>query len=559
MAPLKSWLSVLSKPNFVFILTDDQDLRLGSLDHQPLVKKHIAEQGTTFNKHYCTIALCCPSRVSLLTGKAAHNTNVTDVSQPYGGYPKFISEGLNDKYLPVWLQQAGYNTYYTGKLMNGFTISTFDSPSAAGWNGTDYLLDPQCYWYHNASMARNYGSPRYFPGNYSTDLVADAALGFLDEAIAADNPFFLGVAPIGPHAEMRPSLPNTFDLPVPADRHKYLFQDLKVPRSPSFNTLRTGGVNYLASLPELNETELAYLDLFYRRRIQSLQAVDELVEGLVNKLSEHPDVLTNTYVIYSSDNGYHIGQHRLPPGKTCNIEEDINVPFLVRGPGVAKNTSYNRPTTHTDIVPTIFQLAGISLHDDFDGEPIPVTIESQSKTTPKVEHVNVEFWGKGIAEGTISNWTSSFANNTYKHVRVVADDYDLSYTVWCTNEHELYDLKTDPYQSTNLYGSTDDVSGYSIDKLISRLDALLLTLKGCKGRVCTRPWETLHPQGNVRSLADALDSEYDHFYLSEQLKVSYSGCEAGYLTQFEGALSPLSYDNASSFPSNEQVTLRPYL
>jgi len=73
-----------SKPNFIFIITDDQDLHLNSLDYQPAVKKHFAQEGTWFKKHFCTVALCCPSRVSLLTGKAAHNTNVTDVSAPYG-------------------------------------------------------------------------------------------------------------------------------------------------------------------------------------------------------------------------------------------------------------------------------------------------------------------------------------------------------------------------------------------------------------------------------------------------------------------------------------------
>lgn len=149
------------------------------------------------------------------------------------------------------------------------------------------------------------------------------------------------------------------------------------------------------------------MDLFYRRRIQSLQAVDEIVASVVEKLSENPEVLANTYIIYTSDNGFHIGQHRLPPGKTCNIEEDINVPFVVRGPGVAKGAAYNQPTTHTDIVPTLFTLANISLHDDFDGEPIPVTTELQQQVLAKSEHVNVEFWGDGVVEGTISDWPNT--------------------------------------------------------------------------------------------------------------------------------------------------------
>lgn len=73
-----------TRPNFIFIMTDDQDLHLDSIEYQPSVQKHFKQEGTWFKKHFCTVALCCPSRVSLLTGKAAHNTNVTDVSAPYG-------------------------------------------------------------------------------------------------------------------------------------------------------------------------------------------------------------------------------------------------------------------------------------------------------------------------------------------------------------------------------------------------------------------------------------------------------------------------------------------
>src|ERR1700743_2505656 len=114
-----------SRPNIVFILTDDQDYLLNSLDYTPLTRKYLIEEGTLFTKHYCTVALCCPSRVSLWTGKAAHNTNVTDVSVPYGGYPKFVAQGLNENYLPVWLQAAGFDTYYVGKLFNAHTVDNY--------------------------------------------------------------------------------------------------------------------------------------------------------------------------------------------------------------------------------------------------------------------------------------------------------------------------------------------------------------------------------------------------------------------------------------------------
>jgi arylsulfatase A-like enzyme len=125
-----------TRPNIVFILTDDQDLHMDSLEYLPFVQKHLIQQGTFYKKQFCTIALCCPSRVSLWTGKAAHNTNVTDVSPPYGGYPKFVSQGLNDNFLPVWLQDAGYSTYYTGKLFNSHTVDNYNSPHVNGFTAS---------------------------------------------------------------------------------------------------------------------------------------------------------------------------------------------------------------------------------------------------------------------------------------------------------------------------------------------------------------------------------------------------------------------------------------
>jgi N-acetylglucosamine-6-sulfatase len=160
-------------------------------------------------------------------------------------------------------------------------------------------------------------------------------------------------------------------------------------------------------------------------------------------LSASPEVLKNTYLIYTTDNGFHIGQHRLPPGKACGIEEDVNIPFFIRGPGIPKNTTQHVPSSHTDIVPTLFHLAGIPLREDFDGEPIPVTKAMLAHNT-KSEHVNIEYWGAYPFEGNIFYGQSVLPDNTYKTVRVIGEKYNLAYTVWCTNEHELYDMTVCP-------------------------------------------------------------------------------------------------------------------
>lgn len=154
----------------------------------------------------------------------------------------------------------------------------------------------------------------------------------------------------------------------------------------------------------MNESSVAYIDDYYRARLQALQGVDEIVEQVVNQL-EDAGILDDTYIIYSSDNGFHLGQHRLPPGKECGFDEDIRVPLIVRGPGVAEGDIENTVTTHIDLAPTFLKLAGVDLRPDFDGTPIPVREgERSSDGTARHEHVAVEYWGKAIAEGEIGGF-----------------------------------------------------------------------------------------------------------------------------------------------------------
>ncbi|KKA31221.1 hypothetical protein TD95_000787 [Thielaviopsis punctulata] len=533
------------KPNIVFILTDDQDKHMDSLKYMPLLHKYLAENGTSYQKHFCTTAVCCPSRTSLWTGKLAHNTNVTDVSPPYGGYPKFVSQGFNDAYLPVWLQKAGYNTYYTGKLFNSMTIDNYNAPYPAGWNGTDFLLDPYTYLYFNATYQANHDAPKSYPGQYTTDVITEKALSLLSEAASAKAPFFVGIAPVAPHGELVEAFEGgarkvKFNPPVPAPRHAHLFPDAVVPRTPNFNPSVPSGGSWQRLLPELNATSIAYNDYFYLQRLRALQSVDELVAAVVDQL-DRDGLLDNTYVIYSSDNGFHISQHRLQPGKTCAIEEDINVPLIIRGPNVPANVTAEMVTTHIDLAPTLLRLAGAlnSTPAVFDGVPVPLSAKEQAAAKgQRHEHVTVEYWGRSIAEGKYATNISG-VYNTYKSVRIVAADesYSLSYTVWCDGSHELYDMITDAYQMANLFGrnGTIGISGIttSLAQLTARLDALLLVLKTCVGHVCTQPWDALHPHGNVRSLKDALSKRFDAFYAA-QPKVAYEYCAPGYILSAEG-------------------------
>ncbi|KAJ6036000.1 hypothetical protein N7540_000279 [Penicillium herquei] len=552
------------RPNVVFILTDDQDTHLNSLDYMPHVKRHLLDQGTHFTKHYCTTAVCCPSRATLWTGKQSHNTNITDVSPPYGGYLKFVENGFNDKYLPVWLQQAGYNTYYTGKLFNAHSVNNYDDPVPAGFTNSDFLLDPFTYNYLNSTFQRKGEQPKSYEGRYSTDIVAQKAQDLLQDAVADGKPFFLTIAPIAPHGNIymnrsssglgkEPMLGHS--APVSAERHEHLFQDVKVPRTENFNPDVPSGANWLLDLPQQTQENIDYNDHYHRQRLRSLQAVDELVDNIFVALDDY-GILNNTYVLYSSDNGFHIGQHRLQPGKSCGYEEDINVPLIVRGPGVAANyTTTDIVTTHTDLAPTFFKLLGIPTREDFDGTAIPVEREGiEAVAQRRREHVAVEYWGYAGGEGIFDSKYSFHLinhlrltvietlheNNTYKAIRIAGPGYNIYYSIWCTNERELYDMSVDPGQMHNLFpviSSTISIAGHSLSKVVSRLDSLLLVLKSCSGKVCREPWKSLHPAGDVETLQDALVEEYDEFYeLQQTTRVEFDYCWNGYVPEAEGPM-----------------------
>lgn len=341
----------------------------------------------------------CPPRYQSITA--------ADTISP-GGYPKFIAQGLNSNYLPVWLQEAGYNTYYTGKLFNSHTTSNYDSPYPAGWTSTDFLLDPGTYSYLNPIYQRNTGAPVYHRNEHTSDLITEKSQRLLDEAITAGKPFFLGVAPIAPHsdvsADRHVGLPMMTE-PVPAKRHEGLFKNVKVPRTDNFNPDDASGASWVRKLPQHNTSSVEYLDHYYRQRLRALQAVDELVETLVTQLDK-AGILDDTYIIYSSDNGFHIGQHRLPPGKECGYEEDIRVPLIIRGPEVPKGKVEDAVTTHIDLAPTILDIVGAEARPDFDGAPIPLGSsrshamgQEKELEAKRHEHVAVEYWGFALAEG----------------------------------------------------------------------------------------------------------------------------------------------------------------
>lgn len=282
--------------------------------------------------------------------------------------------------------------------------------------------------------------------------------------------------------------------------------------------------------------------------------MDDVVNSTFAYLEKNK-LLDNTFVIYSSDNGFHISQHRLFPGKNCPYEEDINVPLIIRGPGIKAGSTVNVATSHTDIAPTILQMAQAKLPSYLDGAAVPLV--DPKPAAQNFEHAQIEHWGHGSTdqqEKTQYPEALGVINSTYKALRILGPGYNWYYSVWCTNQHELYDMTSDSQQMNNLYTPYSykpneppgSGTNWPINRLESRLDALLLVLKGCKAKTCLQPWTALHPEGNVTSLPDAMNPIYDQFYEQKQNRVSYNWCDLGYIVAAEGPQTYFQYQHAET-------------
>jgi N-acetylglucosamine-6-sulfatase len=285
-----------------------------------------------------------------------------------------------------------------------------------------------------------------------------------------------------------------------------------------------------------------YNDEFQRARLRALQSVDEMIERLVNLL-DFKGVLEDTYIFFTTDNGFHASQHRMYPGKECGYDTDIHIPLVIRGPG-------------TDMAPTLLSLANAT-RPDFDGSAIPLLSSSQNIST-RGEHINVEFWGIGLPEGKFGIAEPlgglSYPNNTYKALRLVSGNYSIYYSVWCTGEHEFYNVANDPAQMHNLFADQKLAEDYSLagrgfQDVVYRLDALLVVLKTCKTSSCVYPWSSHHPStstsasAEVETLLQALDPQYDNYYKTYP-KVGFSSCELGYIPEAEGNVDKIRFASA---------------
>jgi N-acetylglucosamine-6-sulfatase len=451
----------LARPNVVVLMTDDQTL--ASMSTMQRTNEMIAAQGTVFEQAVASYPLCCPSRATALTGQYAHNHGVLHNSWPLGGYQKLD----NANTLPVWLQQAGYRTMHVGRYLNRYEYADGIPPGWSDWHGSPHSgAFNFARWQVNENGSLVQYPTAEHPGEYLTDYQGRRARELIEQAAPGDQPFYLQVWFVAPHrgSPRDPDDPATIGTPSPAPRHRDAFAGTPMPRSFNFDEADVADKpQVISDRPRLDPATIAGIEENWRQENESLLAVDEAVAGIVDTLGRSGE-LENTLILFTSDNGFMHGEHRVENEKVLLYEESARVPLIARGPGVPRGFRDPRPVANIDLAPTIVDAADALPGRAMDGRSLLELVED--RTT---------WWGRDIL---LENGRGANSVPAYRAIRTNRFVYAEHLT---TGEFELYDLERDPYQMQSL----DWAPRYwAVQRDLANR---LRHLRRCAGSGCRRP------------------------------------------------------------------------
>lgn len=485
-------------PSFVVIQTDDQTLdglyaRFSAYPGAPETRAMpntldlIGKRGMTFNRYYVPYPLCCPSRVSLMTGRYAHSNGVRGNNQPNGGYFGFSFRAAASHNIATWLQGAGYRTIHAGKFLNGYGDAPYSDGTEVppGWDAWYSIVKADThhlfYGYTlnvNGELigplgdpgsweTREYGvrddfscplEPINGPCNQVDDKMTEIAR---DEMLATprDQPFYVQVDYAGPHGDFRrPAGPE------PAPRHYDWFKGVRHPhdRSEGFDE---GNVSdkprFIRDADHLTPVEKRIYRVYYQKQLDSLRTIDDGVKRILDTLGQLRR-LRNTYVIFTSDNGFFFGEHRLLGGKFLAYEPATHMPFLIRGPGIRPGSQTGELAANIDVTPTLLELAGAEADKSIDGRSLvpylrdpelrsrrPILFESFVETNDVEANGAISRAGASRARRNGDKATASLLAPPKDYAGIRLGPY--KYIAWPSGEKELYDINKDPNELNSLH------------------------------------------------------------------------------------------------------------
>ncbi|MGW6690243.1 sulfatase family protein [Streptomyces sp. NPDC054961] len=402
------------RPNILLIVTDDQPKHTEWA--LPKTVAWLADQGVKFTNGHVTTPLCAPSRSSVFSGRHAHNHGVRN-----NGASHALDQSTT---VQKYLKQAGYRTGLFGKYLNSWTLA--DNPP----HFEEFaLLQPgyvDAQWNVNGTVQTING--------YTTNIIKNRTLGFLDKAATDTRPWFAYVTPYASHGPRTPEAKYA-GTPVPDWNGRPSVPEADRSDKPGYIKNATG--------------TLADGQAIRAEQLRTLLSVDDAVQAFKDKLQALGQ-LDNTLVIYIGDNGFSWGDHGWT-AKSVPYRPAHEVPFYLSWPagGRGAGTTDNRIVANIDIAPTILDAAGITSAAPQDGRSL---LSSYSR-----DHLLVEWWKQGAGAGGAPTWSSYVAKD-----KQYTEYYDLTTdangTVSGTGQvkfREYYDLAGDPYQLANkLYQAT---------------------------------------------------------------------------------------------------------
>ena len=443
------------QPNILLILTDDQaftDMRA-----MPKTQSLLSRSGTVFRRAFASYPLCCPARVTLLTGQLAHNHGVLGNELPWGGATFFKDRDT----LPVWLQRAGYNTIFLGKYLNGYPIDGDDTYIPPGWDEwhapVERLYDYMLYQVNDNGVLN-------WHSGYQADYVERNTSRLIRKYAGKEAPFFMWAGFLAPHVGRPiesddPPQPGGLDSPAVSDEYRNSMRGLSIPTKPSINERDLsdkGGPD--AEPPLLPAGDLQEV---YQQRLEALRSVDDAVAGILGTLRRTGE-LEETLVVFTSDNGYMVGEHRRL-NKVLGYEESIHVPLIMAGPGVPSGTTANQIVSLTDLPATFLDVASASPGLPQDGISLmPLT---RAPDVQAGRSLLLEAGGRPFPD----------VKRLYTGVRTADDKVLLR---WWNGVEEVYDLKTDPYQLDGRLSPAEK-------EILPSLRSKLAHLADCVGQGCS--------------------------------------------------------------------------
>jgi N-acetylglucosamine-6-sulfatase len=435
------------RPNIVFVLTDD--LAMNLVQYMPHVLE-MQKTGVTFAHYFVTDSLCCPSRSSIFTGRFPHDTGIFRNTGNDGGFLAFHDRHHEQSTFATALAAAGYRTAMLGKYLNGYQPRVH--PPEPGW--TLWAVAGNGYPGFNYDLNQDgkvvhYGNQ---PADYMTDVLSSIAVGFIKQS--AGTPFVIEIATFAPHA------PYT-----PAPRDADAFPGLVAPRTPAFNVPHDPNEPlWLRKHNAIGPPGIAVIDRDFRKRAQSVQAVDKMIgelQAAVAAIGEE----SNTYFVFSSDNGYHMGEFRLMPGKMTAYDTDINVPLIVTGPGVPSGRTVEEITENIDLNPTFTAIGGAATAANVDGLSLMPLLHGQApadwRKAALIEHHGPV---RNLADPDFPDIRSGNPTS-YEAIRSPT----WLYVEYADGDKEYHDLATDPDEVHNTFAALPNEQKNSLHAMLAAL------------------------------------------------------------------------------------------